>query len=431
MKTLQQILQLNLPGLVRYGSMFLHPVCVLLGRREVSTVPLLLQEVLTTLQLSFRVLPNSAWMMLQSTGNVQVLLQLVQVQCELISEERKHFSSLDISHSSLSSKNKKDMEAMQAEQHGNLVFHATAIIKAAANVSYQKQQQQQQQSGVLGKRKHYLDQDLEVANDSFTCMVLATIDALLLHAGRLLCAQPEGKQFLESLQVSLLFPLAALRRGILPSHFQEKKMHRLFAERIRHSKVLQAAVVRTAGNIFLVTGASEHIYLPIVREVANTLLCQVGVDHELCNEAQRLLILTGHLVHPSVLPIPSANPTVLGSELLAREKKRRRQEEEQKDINDAKHDVSGVAAVNRTSTSSGIELSDGLSAPLAELSAKPALSYAASTPSAGPATVSNDFASKLPVVSSNKELMTKPKASISQMDDDDDIPDIDISSDQE
>ena len=195
--TLRHILELNLPGLIRYGSLFLHPLCVLLGRREVHTVPMLLQEVLLTLQVASRVLPTSTWMVLQSTGSLQVLLQLLQVQCELISGERKHYSALDQTSSSASSSSKaqkKDAQVLQLEQEGNLVFHATALVLASASVAQHQhhQMQQQQQNSVLGKRKHYVDQDVEPANDALTLLVLATVDTLLLHNGRLLVAQPEG-----------------------------------------------------------------------------------------------------------------------------------------------------------------------------------------------------------------------------------------------
>ncbi len=437
--TVQHILQLNLPGFVRYGSLFLHPICVLLGRKEVNTVPLLLHEVLSTLQIALRMIPNSTWLMLQSTGSAQVLLQLAQVQCELISGERKHFSALDMSSSSFSSsssKNKKDMQALQLEQEGNLIFHATPLVLAAASFAQRQQlQQQQQQNGVLGKRKHYVDQDIEPANDALVVHVLATIDALVLHAGRFLIAQPEGKQFLEQVQIALLFPLLAMQRGILPCHFHDKKMHRLFAERVRHSQTLQAAVFRTAGHMFLVTGAAEHIYLPIVQDVAQTAMRQIGCSAEVCREAQQLLLMTGHLVHPSVLPMPAVNPTALAADYLARDKKRRRQEEEQQDIEHAKiserTDSSSNAVPTSTDMSVAATSSQMFAATLASTDAteKAALSYAAKEPTVAATST------KTTVKASNTKVASKtePKKAAAKvaMDEDDDIPDIDISSDQE
>lgn len=443
--TLRHILELNLPGLIRYGSLFLHPLCVLLGRREVHTVPMLLQEVLLTLQVASRVLPTSTWMVLQSTGSLQVLLQLLQIQCELISGERKHYSALDQTSSSASSSSKtqkKDAQALQLEQDGNLVFHATALVLASASIAQHQhhQVQQQQQNSVLGKRKHYVDQDVEPANDALTLLILATVDAVLLHNGRLLVAQPEGKEFMEKLQIALLFPLVAMQRGLLPSHFQDKKMHRLFAERIRHSLALQAAVLRTAGNVFLVTGAAEHMYLPIIRDVAQVVLHQVGrgADNTLGGEAQRVLLLTGHLVHPSVLPMPSTAPTVLASEYLAKEKKRRREEATQRELDEA--GAEGRGSESAVATSAASSSTTAASAPLfvqpssssASITAVAAapLSYAASQPAAvpQPAVKATKLSSKAPAAAAAKKNAAAMKT---DDDDDDDIPDIDISSDQE
>lgn len=444
--TLRHILELNLPGLIRYGSLFLHPLCVLLGRREVHTVPMLLQEVLLTLQVASRVLPTSTWMVLQSTGSLQVLLQLLQVQCELISGERKHYSALDQTSSSASSSSKaqkKDAQALQLEQEGNLVFHATALVLASASVAQHQhhQMQQQQQNSVLGKRKHYVDQDVEPANDALTLLVLATVDTLLLHNGRMLVAQPEGKEFMEKLQMALLFPLLAMQRGLLPSHFQDKKMHRLFAERIRHSLALQAAVLRTAGNVFLVTGAAEHLYLPIIRDVAQVVLHQVGrgADGTLGSEAQRVLLLTGHLVHPSVLPMPSTAPTVLASEYLSKEKKRRREEATQRELDEAGaegrgHDgaiATSAASSSMTTASAPLFVQPSSSSASTTATAAAPLSYAASQPAAvsQPAVKTTKLSSKPPVATTAKKSAASMKTD--DDDDDDDIPDIDISSDQE
>lgn len=440
-RSLRQILELNLPGLVRYGSLFLHPLCVLLGRREVQIVPLLLQEVLSTLQVAIRVLPTSTWMLLQSTGSLQVLLQLFQVHCELISGERKHFSALDIptasSSSSTKGEQKKDMNALQLEQEGNLVFHATALVLASTSANQFQQQQKQQQHGVLGKRKQYLDQDVEPANDLFTALIFETIDTLLLHTGRWLIAQPEGKVFLEQVQLAMLFPLVALQRGILPSQFQDKKMHRLYGERIRHSLSLQTSLLRTAGNVFLVTGAADHIYLPIIRDVAQMVTLQAGrgSDGTLSSEAQRIIFLTGHLVHPSVLPMPSTAPAVLASEYLAQEKKRRRVENTQREIDEAQlsgstgADIVEATAVSATATSLFTNpVSESATSKTSQSQQpQPHLSYAATAPST--LTSTTTALTKVTATVNTTRQVQKPVAM--QTDEDDDIPDIDISSDQE
>lgn len=440
---------------MRYGSHFLQPVCVLLGRKEVHQVPVLLEEVLRTVQAAAVALPHSLVSVLQATGAMQVLIQLMQVHCQLIAAPRKLFTALDTSKGISAGGNSKSEEGGLAD--GNLLFSLLdAQPLSSSKRSHHATSSVSNGSSVLGKRSHCVDSDVESRNDDLSVLVLSTLDSLLLHGGRYLLALQQSSSSLSSsssspanadssillkVQTALYQPLLVLQRGLLPAQCHDKKMHRLFAERIRHSAVLQAAVLKSASTLLLVTGGAAQGFLTLLRVVAPLVLQFAGDHADAKNAAQHLLLLSGHLLHPSVLPLPSHTPAVLAAEYVSQETKRRRKEAQAQEMESSQKvgTNSNSELTQSVATDVSLEASSGQLFSISAVDSNTAAKASAIDLSVKKSTVAVPLRASSTVPTTQKTskatasaaVAVTSQAQVTENEDDDDIPDIDMSSDQE
>lgn len=442
--------------MMRYGSHFLQPVCVLLGRKEVHQVPVLLEEVLRTVQAAAVALPHSLVSVLQATGAMQVLIQLMQVHCQLIAAPRKLFTALDTSKGISTGGNSKSEEGGLAD--GNLLFSLLdAQPLSSSKRSHHATSSVSNGSSVLGKRSHCVDSDVESRNDDLSVLVLSTLDSLLLHGGRYLLALQQSSSSLSSssssspanadssillkVQTALYQPLLALQRGLLPAQCHDKKMHRLFAERIRHSAALQAAVLKSASTLLLVTGGAAQGFLTLLRVVAPLVLQFAGDHADAKNAAQHLLLLSGHLLHPSVLPLPSHTPAVLAAEYVSQETKRRRKEAQAQEMENSQKvgTNSNSELTHSVATDVSLEASSAQLFSISAVDSNTAAKASAIDLSVKKSTVAVPLRASSTVPTTQKTTKATASAAVAvttqtqvtENEDDDDIPDIDMSSDQE
>lgn len=268
LKTLTALLKLNLPIFIRFGTTMIQPLFSLLAKQEVHLVPDLLEECLQCLKIAIQTLPNTVAKVIENGSSV--LQDLFSLQINLVASNRSM---------------------------------VTALPSTTTNKSHT----------TLGKRKSREDQDVEEENDRVSVVVFEVVESLLLYGAILL---PVAVRDLLERLVKL--GLSSLEKGIINPTLSDRRLKRNRCERIRQSVVLQTAFLSLALSEVIAPSRSGILSnnIPRFRAVCTTLVMSNNASSNLKNQASKALLTIGHLLQPTLIPVPHLAPSTLTSRFM-------------------------------------------------------------------------------------------------------------------
>lgn len=166
---------------------------------------------------------------------------------------------------------------------------------------------------LLGKRKHYEEKDVEDDNDDYSVLVFRSVECLLRECGALLPLS--AREFIEQ---QIKIGLSCLDKGILNVSLFDRRVKRNRCERLRQSaKLLEAFVVVAIAEI-LAPSKSGIISsnLSRFRTVCSSVTMSPFAGSDLKSIATTGLLMIGHILQPTSIPIPSIAPAEAAAHYL-------------------------------------------------------------------------------------------------------------------
>lgn len=261
------MLQLNLSIFIRYGTALLQPVFSLLARPETHRVPELFQMCVKCLIAGIECLPNTAVRIIENGSTVL-----------------------------------QDLFAM----HVCLVASNRSMVTASPVFTNGK-------ATLLGKRKNYEEKDVEEDNDDFSALVFRNIESLLRDCGALLPLA--AREFIEQ---QIRIGLSCLEKGVLTPSLCDRRVKRNRCERLRQSAKLQEAFLNVALAEILASSKSGIVSsnLSRFRIVCSSVTMSPFIGNNLKSIATKGLLMIGHILQPTSIPIPSVAPVEAASHFL-------------------------------------------------------------------------------------------------------------------
>ncbi len=166
---------------------------------------------------------------------------------------------------------------------------------------------------LLGKRKNYEEKDVEDDNDDFSVLVFHNIETLLRECGALLPLS--AREFIEQ---QIRIGLSCLEKGVLNPSLFDRRVKRNRCERLRQSAKLQEAFLVVALAEILASSKSGILSnnLSRFRIVCSSVAMSPFIGNDLKSIATRGLLMIGHILQPTSIPVPSIAPVDAASHFL-------------------------------------------------------------------------------------------------------------------